>query len=372
MNSISELRLLTPRPVALAGPGHQTAKTAAAAAQPQSAVTAPLRDERPAAPTPEPPRAQSTEQRLSAEQRLRRNRPEEGPPQIGTGGPAAELSFGDFLDLINPLQHIPIVSTIYRAITGDQIGGPAKILGGMLFGGPIGFVAAIFDTIVNQATGRDLGETVLAAFTGEDAAPAVQVADARDIQGIPAPDDAAPDDGSEDGPPMTSGATGPISGHSGAAGLEPGGSAAVAVTAAVLPPNPPAATLHETGSDRVEIDKTAQIQAVTGIVDGGSNETRSVLGGKPLVPAAPGPGALPAPATARAPVVAPTIVPVVAVELVSADAPMPGSPHLVPNLATSDRGFSERMLEALDQYQAQAAQGFRDNSRADRRLDLNL
>ncbi|MHA1154402.1 MAG: hypothetical protein ACTSQ7_17460, partial [Alphaproteobacteria bacterium] len=158
MSSISELRLLTPRPVALVGPGYQTAKAAAAAAQPQSVATEPVLDERPATRTPEPPRAQS------AEQRLRKNRPEEGPPQIEAGGPEVELSFGDFLDLINPLQHIPIVSTIYRAITGDEIGGPAKILGGMLFGGPIGFVVALFDTIVTQATGRDLGETVLAAL----------------------------------------------------------------------------------------------------------------------------------------------------------------------------------------------------------------
>ena len=30
------------------------------------------------------------------------------------------FSFGDILDLINPLQHIPIVGTIYRAVTGDD------------------------------------------------------------------------------------------------------------------------------------------------------------------------------------------------------------------------------------------------------------
>ena len=31
------------------------------------------------------------------------------------------FGFDDVLDAINPLQHIPIVSTIYRAITGDKI-----------------------------------------------------------------------------------------------------------------------------------------------------------------------------------------------------------------------------------------------------------
>ena len=32
------------------------------------------------------------------------------------------FSFHDLLDTINPLQHLPVVSTIYRAITGDRPG----------------------------------------------------------------------------------------------------------------------------------------------------------------------------------------------------------------------------------------------------------
>src|SRR3546814_15608721 len=40
------------------------------------------------------------------------------PDQPGLFGKAG-FSFGDFLDIINPIQHIPIVPTIYRAITGD-------------------------------------------------------------------------------------------------------------------------------------------------------------------------------------------------------------------------------------------------------------
>ena len=30
-----------------------------------------------------------------------------------------EMSFSDLLDIINPLRQLPIVSTIYHAITGD-------------------------------------------------------------------------------------------------------------------------------------------------------------------------------------------------------------------------------------------------------------
>ncbi len=35
--------------------------------------------------------------------------------------PDSKFSFDDFLDIINPLQHLPVISTIYRAITHDTI-----------------------------------------------------------------------------------------------------------------------------------------------------------------------------------------------------------------------------------------------------------
>ena len=40
-----------------------------------------------------------------------------------------ELSFHDILDMINPLQHIPLISTMYRYITGDTPGNVARIVG---------------------------------------------------------------------------------------------------------------------------------------------------------------------------------------------------------------------------------------------------
>ncbi len=81
------------------------------------------------------------------------------------------LTFDDFLDLINPLHHIPIVSTIYRAVTGDTISTGARVFGGALFGGVFGVFAAVFNAIVDQATGKDMGEHVLALFDGSDTAP---------------------------------------------------------------------------------------------------------------------------------------------------------------------------------------------------------
>ncbi|MBT5663730.1 MAG: hypothetical protein HOJ06_00205, partial [Rhodospirillaceae bacterium] len=39
------------------------------------------------------------------------------------------LTFGDVLDIINPLQHIPVVSTLYRELTGDEISPGARMAG---------------------------------------------------------------------------------------------------------------------------------------------------------------------------------------------------------------------------------------------------
>ena len=48
------------------------------------------------------------------------------------------FTFGDIIDIVNPLQHIPIISNIYRKITGDVIAPAMEIAGGALFGGPLG------------------------------------------------------------------------------------------------------------------------------------------------------------------------------------------------------------------------------------------
>ena len=49
-----------------------------------------------------------------------------------------DITFGDVLDIINPPQHIPIASTIYRMTTEDDFGVGPRLLGGALFGGPLG------------------------------------------------------------------------------------------------------------------------------------------------------------------------------------------------------------------------------------------
>lgn len=76
------------------------------------------------------------------------------------------MSFWDLLDIINPLQHIPVVSGIYREMTGDEIRAPAKLAGGMLFGGVVGLASSAVDVLLKEVSGRDAGEHVAAMFGG--------------------------------------------------------------------------------------------------------------------------------------------------------------------------------------------------------------
>ena len=52
-------------------------------------------------------------------------------------------SFSDLLDIINPLQHIPIINTLYQKLTGDEEGAAADVAGGALWGGLIGVVVLL-------------------------------------------------------------------------------------------------------------------------------------------------------------------------------------------------------------------------------------
>lgn len=104
--------------------------------------------------------------------------------RIGSGGAEGadgeeEGFFETLLDVINPLQHIPLVSTLYREITGDEISPKAQILGGGLFGGPIGLASASANAIFEQASGDDLMGHALAMVSDEaEPASATQQANA--------------------------------------------------------------------------------------------------------------------------------------------------------------------------------------------------
>lgn len=77
-------------------------------------------------------------------------------------------SFWDLLDVVNPLQHVPVVSTLYRHFTGDEIKAPARIAGGLLFGGPVGLAASAADVMLEAASGDSLGGHVMAMLDGSE------------------------------------------------------------------------------------------------------------------------------------------------------------------------------------------------------------
>lgn len=85
------------------------------------------------------------------------------------------LSFGDVLDAINPLNHIPIVADVFANITGHKASAGARLAGGALFGGPIGVAASIATLLFEEgAGGKSPAEALYAAVTGSE--PSTQMA----------------------------------------------------------------------------------------------------------------------------------------------------------------------------------------------------
>lgn len=83
------------------------------------------------------------------------------------------FSFKDLLDIINPLQHLPVIGSIYRYLTGDEPSGGARIVGDSLYGGPIGLGVGLISTaFLTDSHGRDVGEQLLAdVFGSHDESP---------------------------------------------------------------------------------------------------------------------------------------------------------------------------------------------------------
>jgi hypothetical protein len=75
------------------------------------------------------------------------------------------VGFGDLLDVINPLQHLPIVGNIYRAVTGDESSVGAQLAGGTLYGGPLGGLISIASAVFGELFGMDAETTKTAENT---------------------------------------------------------------------------------------------------------------------------------------------------------------------------------------------------------------
>ena len=91
------------------------------------------------------------------------------PPAASTAAPKTEDGFGfsDILAIVNPLQHIPVVGTLYREWTGDTISPAARIAGDTLYGGVFGLAASVADSLVEGTTGKDIGSHIYDTIFGE-------------------------------------------------------------------------------------------------------------------------------------------------------------------------------------------------------------
>jgi hypothetical protein len=76
-------------------------------------------------------------------------------------GSTTDFSFSDLLDLLNPLEHIPLLSSAYRAITGDNINPVSRVAGDIIYSVPLGGasalvagVGAVADVVIQAKTGQ--------------------------------------------------------------------------------------------------------------------------------------------------------------------------------------------------------------------------
>ncbi|PWC81297.1 hypothetical protein TSH100_27415 [Azospirillum sp. TSH100] len=63
------------------------------------------------------------------------------------------VGFDDLLDAVNPLQQLPVVGSVYREATGEDISIPARLAGGFLFGGLPGLIGSAAMVAFEEITG---------------------------------------------------------------------------------------------------------------------------------------------------------------------------------------------------------------------------
>jgi len=163
------------------------ASTAPAATEAAPGVAAPVASPAPAAPSPAPARQASAERGpipgahrgADGVWELPR-RPDQDELDMLTGqkwrvveseesrklflGPDGEFGWDDFVDLINPLQHIPLVNIAYRAITGDEIYGAARMVD--LAFGPLAGLSTAVDLMFRDMTGQSMAANAVSALFG--------------------------------------------------------------------------------------------------------------------------------------------------------------------------------------------------------------
>jgi hypothetical protein len=112
-----------------------------------------------------PPVAKSTPKIVTADgtSATENPNPKEEVALFGKDG----FGFDDFLDIINPLQHLPVISNIYRELTGDELSPGSRMIGGGIFGGGVGLAASVVNSAIEAETGKDIGAHVIAMLKDE-------------------------------------------------------------------------------------------------------------------------------------------------------------------------------------------------------------
>ncbi|PKM18191.1 MAG: hypothetical protein CVV11_19090 [Gammaproteobacteria bacterium HGW-Gammaproteobacteria-15] len=76
--------------------------------------------------------------------------------------------FGDALDIINPLQHIPLVSQYYRDWTGDDMGYISQVAGGAFWGGGVGVAASFVNLGLTSVMGKSPSQYIQQLFASDE------------------------------------------------------------------------------------------------------------------------------------------------------------------------------------------------------------
>ncbi len=97
---------------------------------------------------------------------------------------AKPLTFGDALQAINPLQQLPIIGSIYRAVTGATIEPAARVVGGILFGGLFGGITAVANAVIEATSGKDLGGQLIAMVAPDKNSPPAPPAISGDVDAV--------------------------------------------------------------------------------------------------------------------------------------------------------------------------------------------
>jgi len=95
-------------------------------------------------------------------------------------GPDRQFGWDDFADIVNPLQHIPLVSVAYRSLTGDKIYGAARLFDAGF--GPVAGISTVADLAITSTTGASMEDHAVAAIFGGDEADNLAQVDPADAQ----------------------------------------------------------------------------------------------------------------------------------------------------------------------------------------------